>query len=507
MSAALAPPPRRRACCPPSAWRLLTHARARPPRRTGFAFQLLALLVALAAYYSKHFKQLKAAAWGLLVSACAYNTQTLNLLVGLFNNAPLKAANGPAPAAAAAAYVGMALAILFSFAAIFAGSAADRAAGKAALGGMGVESRRAARVATLARSLSRSASSVTAAFFDSVTLARRAALACFALATAGWAIALGGLAGMQAYCAQNPEDLVAWKLPYLAYPPSGGFDCARMLSGEWWAWVLMGLALAVAAAVARAPALRRFKAAAWALVVAATTVNMTWLNGTLIAWIADSPAGAFRSSVQAAAAGFIIYCIGAIVLLFPTSAYTYAADRAGEESARRAAAPHPRAARAAFVVLQAGAWAAQVVTLVGLALYQNFLSDRGLSHNRYVFSTRFLWYVWALQVVALALVAAAWGAGGRSSRFKAAVWLVLVYAAIENMIASAFNFMAFPALDRGELTYVKVTFAGMVAWDACAFLLMFAGSAVSWEKRHAGDEEGAAAAEGGAKKEDDDDDE
>jgi hypothetical protein len=322
----------------------------------------------------------------------------------------------------------MSLCLLFSFCAIFAGSAADRAAGKAALGRMGVESRRAARVATLARSLSRSASSAADALFESAALARRAALACFALAAAGWAIALGGLAGMQAYCAQNPGDLVAWNLPYLAYPPSGGFDCARMLLGEWWAWALMTATLAVAAAVAAAPALRRFRAAAWALVIAAATYNTAWLDGPLISWTIDAPNGAFCSSVQAAAAGFIIYCIGAIVLLFSASAYTYSADRAGEGSMRRATAAHPRAARAAFVALQACAWAAQIVTLVGLALYQNFLSDRGLSHNRYVFAPRFLWcdvalastkfsttvdspsprrYVWALQVAALALVVAA----------------------------------------------------------------------------------------------------
>jgi hypothetical protein len=79
-----------------------------------------------------------------------------------------------------------------------------------------------------------------------------------------------------------------------------------------------------------------------------------------------------------------------------------------------------------------------------------------------------------------------------------------MYAAIVNMAASAFNFMAFPVPDQGELTYVKVTFAGMVAWAACAFLLMFAGSAASWERRHAGDEEGATAEEGGAKEEEDD---
>ncbi len=88
MSAALRPSPAAPPLAPPSASRrcpLLTPPRPRPPpRRTGFAFQLLALLVALAAYGSAHFKQLKAAAWGLLVSACACNTLNLAILVFLF---------------------------------------------------------------------------------------------------------------------------------------------------------------------------------------------------------------------------------------------------------------------------------------------------------------------------------------------------------------------------------------------------------------------------------------
>jgi hypothetical protein len=481
-------------------------------------WSLVALLLPLAAHRFRHFKQLKAAAWALLAAANMLNTSSISLIVEVALDAKVSAATRAYAATNAA---GLSACVLFSFVAIFAGSAFDAAAGRAALGGLGPESARFRRIATLPRALSASASAAAAGVFASVSRARAALVAGAALAWIGWGLGGGGLAYLTAYCGANREVLGALKLPWIA--PSDGIDCVGTLAQFWFYWALATLVLALACALPAARALARFKAALWAALVVSLALNVTWAH-SFRTW-AGLTSGPFRTALQVSLAGAAIFDAAGITILFSGSAYAYAASRAGMDSLRRGsggASGTPgarRPARAAFAALQAGAWAAQLVALVGAALCQADASAAGggivaASVGAARLGLRYIWYVWAAQLAALLLLAAAARGGARARPFKAAIWLVLTYCVYLNtrVCADVFRVWRGAGAPGASLrTGTQVLFAGLVAWAACAWAAVFAGSAAAWEARHAGgagggegesegegEGEGEAAAGGGA---------
>jgi hypothetical protein len=468
------------------------------------AWSLVALLLPLAAHRFRHFKQLKAAAWALLAAANMLNTSSISLIVEVALDAKVSAATRAYAATNAA---GLSACVLFSFIAIFAGSAFDAAAGRAALGGLGAESARFRRVATLPRALSTSTSAAAASFFASVGRARAALVAGAALAWVGWALGGGGLAYLTSYCGANREVLGALKLPWIA--PADGIDCGGTFAQFWFYWALATLVLALACALPAARALARFKAALWAALVVSLALNVTWAH-SFRTW-AGLTSGPFRTALQVSLAGAAIFDAAGITILFSGSAYAYAASRAGMDSLRRGgssgASSVRRPARAAFAALQAGAWAAQLVALVGAALCQADASAAGggivaASVGAARLGLRYIWYVWAAQLAALLLLAAAARGGARARPFKTAIWLVLAYCVYLNTRVCADVFRVWRgagAPGAGLRTSTQVLFAGLVAWAACAWGAVFAGSAAAWEARHAG---GAGGGEGESEGED-----
>jgi hypothetical protein len=136
------------------------------------------------------------------------------------------------------------------------------------------------------------------------------------------------------------------------------------------------------------------------------------------------------------------------------------------------------------------------------------------------------WFIWAAGLAALALVAGAWRAE-RLARFKDAAWLLLLYAANLSMLVCARSYSKFscvlgrpveaenvletnqptnqsinrplthyrplpknefkvhPRLGGGLRGAVTAKFVAYCVWDACAHLMLFAGSAAAWEARSA----------------------
>jgi hypothetical protein len=159
------------------------------------------------------------------------------------------------------------------------------------------------------------------------------------------------------------------------------------------------------------------------------------------------------------------YAIGALVVLFAGSAYVYAAQQAGLASGKRPAAAAPsRAALGAFVGLQVLAWAAWIVCVVGIGLYQNENAAKPAWPR-----VRYLWYVAMLQPVSLALVAASWALPA-FKKCKGASWLVLAYAAYLNMQVLAWISVSMMpgALADTLLTYSRVAFGGFVVFVSAA---------------------------------------
>jgi hypothetical protein len=227
----------------------------------GLTYHLLALALAPLCYHLEHFKAARGAAWALLVSACMYNSVVCNLFL-------TTARASEAAAAPAAAAAGLALLVAGSFGVVGAGSALAHGARRAALGGVGAESKL-WRAATLApRALGRA----TSELFRSRERARAAAAASLALAAAGWAVALGGVAAVQAACTRDPAAMRAFRLFSYPYVSAGDntIDCARAFAELWWAWALATATLAAAAGAAAARQMARFRAAGFALLISST---------------------------------------------------------------------------------------------------------------------------------------------------------------------------------------------------------------------------------------------
>jgi hypothetical protein len=450
------------------------------------AYQGSALALALASRRSRHFKAVRGAAWSLLASACIYSTQLCNAMLAM--------ALAPAgPPAASAAFAGFALCIAFSWGVIGAGSALAHGQRRAALGGVAPESKL-WRVATLApRALGRA----TTGLFRNRERARAAAAATLALAAAGWAVALGGVTALQAACSRDPGAMSNFSLAFYPYMSADDntIDCGRAFAELWWAWALMTATLAVAAGVAAAHQMARFRAAGFALLISSATYNFVSVSA-LLNWSLDTT-GAVQAAASAAFAGFVVFDIGALGLVFAGAAYSYAAQRAGLDSVRIRAADEGAAvrraagaARAAFSALMAVACAALFAALVALALIQSSLNAGAVSPT-VAFYSRIDWYIWAASLAALALAAGVRRVA-RLARFKGAAWLLLVYAANLSMLVCARTYKILPRLGgdlRGRVIAQLVAFC---VWDACAYLLLFVGSAVAWEARGA-----AAEARGG----------
>ncbi len=91
------------------------------------------------------------------------------------------------------------------------------------------------------------------------------------------------------------------------------------------------------------------------------------------------------------------------------------------------------------------------------------------------------------------LLAAAALGGARARPFGAAIWLVLVYCVEMNSMVTAdiFRLWGGGPLAADLEADTQVLFGGLVAWAACEWGAVFAGSAAAWEARHAGDEGGS----------------
>ena len=150
---------------------------------------------------------------------------------------PCAGSQGEVRSRAVAAYVGMALFCFFSFLLMFVGSAAAYATNARGLGGMGPESR-VRRFFTSMR---------TPAKGTDTRLVQRGFLWSQALAWAGCAVTLGGLAAMQSYCDGNADYFAAVRLPWVTYPADGRLDCAVFIADKWWAWALQLLTLSLLA--------------------------------------------------------------------------------------------------------------------------------------------------------------------------------------------------------------------------------------------------------------------
>ena len=90
--------------------------------------------------------------------------------------------------------------------------------------------------------------------------------------------------------------------------------------------------------------------------------------------------GAFRACACAALAGFIIYDIAAFLLLLFGSAVVHSnngmqSKKVGELHELFFSKVNLGTAKYVFFGLQLGAWCSQVVSLVGLSLYQSYISQ------------------------------------------------------------------------------------------------------------------------------------
>ena len=441
---------------------------------------LVAILLPLLIYKFIYFRQLKTAAWANLIAALSFGATTCNTFIGLqtwqftkFTGIP--AANTPA-------YIGLALSMMFSFLMIIFGSIMEHSQGHAGLGGLDGETQ--TRAGVLAP-FKRTISNATKALFTSVDLSRKAFFACMALAFIGWVLTLAGLASLQSYCSNQPEEMAKYKLSLVYYPIGGKYmDCSSVFSGQWWAWTLMTVTLLAVCLLVKYDKLGKFKAATWALIISSVTFNIFWID-IILEWIVETD-GTLLSRIQTLCAGYMIFDIAGFGLLFTGSAYIYANSSIGQQSMRREKSDAALMTKI-FNVLQVLSVAALILTLVGVALYQDAMM--GKVESQYVFSLRFTWFTWAISFVANVSLAIVWySSNPKIKSLTSVVWLLFMYATVISMVINSYFYAALDDYKGSTLTRAKVALAGFVIWDAIAYLIIFAGCAAAWEMNHADDD-------------------
>lgn len=478
-----------------------------------WSFSVVSTLLLVIVTQLDQFRPLKTAIWSMLTAAIIQMSIICNAMVGLASTVD---DSSPVQAQAIAISVGMALFCFFAFIAIFSGSAFSYEKRQSLLQGVGIDSRR--RSATLLRSVSNRVNT----YFNSKEWSKQSFIASKVLAWIGIVIGLGGLAGMQSYCFSNPAYFSTQILPWVTYPFTNtsqpeqfqlSFNCSSLFADKWWAWALSFAAQSLMALVWHYDEFAKYKAAVWALLICSATFNFTWVNN-LLDWIADTD-GTFKMQAQVTAAGFIIYNIAVFLILFTGSAYIHSSftEKSGSAASSRKNTTVARRVsfhRNAFLGLQFGAWISQVVTLVGLILYQSNYTKGGTYNIAPIPSTRlrFHWFIWALQLVVLSLLTLTLSMNVQFLRqYKSAVWLATVVAATLNMTVCSHLYRQFHLLEDSLQTDVYIQFAGFVTWDFFTYLAMFAGSAYAWESRYSstkavpqellGDAEGADSGEQG----------
>jgi hypothetical protein len=454
-----------------------------------WSFSVVSTLLLIIVTRLDQFRPLKTAVWSTLTAAIIQMTIICNAMVGLASTVD---DSSPVKAQATAISFGMALFCLFAFIAIFSGTGFSYQKRQSPLQGVGIDSRR--RSVTLLRSVSNRVNY----YFNSIKWSKRSFIASKVLAWIGVVIVLGGLAAMQSYCFSNPAYFSSRILPWVTYPFTNtsqleqfqlSLNCSTVFADKWWAWALSLAAQSLMALVWHFDQFAKYKAAVWALLISSATFNFTWVNN-LLDWIADTD-GTFKMQAQVTAAGFIIYNIAVFLILFAGSAYIHSSftEKSGSavSSRKDMAAGRVSVHRNAFLGLQFGAWIAQVIILVGLALYQSNYSEGGTYATAPIPSTRlrFHWFIWALQLVVLSLLTLTLSLNVQFLRqYKSAVWLVTVVAATLNMTVCSHLYRQFHLFEGSLQTYVYIQFAGFVSWDFFTYLAMFAGSAYAWESRH-----------------------
>jgi hypothetical protein len=444
-------------------------------------------------YKFAYFRPLRTATWAILASACTFSAVSCNTFIGL-STWDLTKYSG-IPPANTAAYVGIALAMLFSYLMIISGSIMEIDQPGSLPGGPAGDTPTAAGgVAALMSKISSAAGSL----FTSVDLAKKAFFGCAALAFIGWALTLAGVASVQAYCSLQPEDMAKYELPLVYYLDGSAYmNCATIFSGNWWAWSLMTVTLLVIFVLVKTEELGRFKSAAWILLISSVTLNMYWID-VIIAWVLETD-GTLRSRMQLWSAGYMIYEIAGYGLLFTGSAYIYATSSIGQNKNTRFGKSSEALATRLFVLLQALSVVALIIALVGMALYQHAMLNR--VESQFVFSLRFTWTIWALSFVANVFLAVVWySENEKVKRLKTAMWLVFISAAVSSMTINSFLYAALQDYTGDTLKWVKLNLAASVTWVAVTYLLIFVGEVATWERRHAADiETSGTAASAGSK--------
>jgi hypothetical protein len=477
-----------------------------------WAFSVFALTVCILSHNNSKFRYFKAAVWSFLAGSCIENTLTTDHFLGIALQV-----DGTLKARTTTVYVGFALTSFFYYLMMFVGSAKAYSQDRGFMGGAGAESK-IRRLTTLYRTMSKA--------YEKTDVASKLFVATQALSWIGIVISLGGIADLQSECYVSEAN--KWEYgtsrraitigeggkfgPDYKIDPSIGrptVKCSTVMSNFWWVWALSVVTLVLVALSWKAAGLlSKYKAATFAMII---TSSMYAVN--VIAqchYIVNSPSAigdGMRTAAKVAYAGLIILDIGLLLTILTGSAYAYASSntgitsmiqgRGGESSNKTT---FKISAKQVFLVLQGIAWCAQIIGLVGLSLTTSYysyiyptLQYNGSEYIHKLFvNDRFNWYVWALQLVTLLLLAVTWNAG-HLREYKAAVWLVAITAITLNMQTCTSLTYSLRTVDGFLLGSARTMLAGFVIWDTVMFLALFAGSAHAWDLRHGSGSDGVGA--------------
>jgi hypothetical protein len=328
----------------------------------------------------------------------------------------------------------------------------------------------------------------------------------------GIVISLGGIADLQSEC--YVSEVNTWEYgasrqsitigqgilgPEYKYNPAIGrpkVKCSTVMSNFWWAWALSVVTLILLALSWKmVGVMAKYKAATFAMIICSSMYVVNVIAQCHYIVYSPSPIGnGMKTAAIVSYAGLVILDIGLLLTILTGSAYAYVSSNAGITSMIQGR-KGPKAlvtAKQRFLALQAIAWCAQIIGLVGLALATAYfqyifptLEYNGAEYIHKLFvDDRFNWYVWALQLVTLVLMAVTWNTG-YLREYKAAVWLVAITAITLNMQTCTSLTYSLRTVDGFLLGSARAMLAGFIIWDTVMFLALFAGSAHSWELRNA----------------------
>lgn len=167
------------------------------------------------------------------------------------------------------------------------------------------------------------------------SLSEYAFLASVAISIAGTCIALGGLAGLQAFCDDNNGIYSGLKTEYLAGAKIkyAGVSCAKIFRFEWWGWALQCFFLIVSITCWMTENVHTFKSALWSM--AATAIVLAMYQADELVDLYEKTIGDLHTRGVVTFLGYCGFCAGDYLMMFTGNAL-YHVKRAEFMAARQA---------------------------------------------------------------------------------------------------------------------------------------------------------------------------